>query len=190
MPAYIEEEIFRKEDFSDNPLPKGEYEKCTFINCDFSNSDLSYVKFLECEFVNCNISMVNLNQTAFKDVKFTDSKMLGLRFDYCNKFGLSLSFENCILNHSSFYQVKIKKTQFRNTSLLEVDFTESDMTESVLDGCDLDRSTFYMTILEKADLRTSFNYSIDPEVNRIKKARFSLLGALGLLRKYDIEIES
>jgi hypothetical protein len=38
-------------------------------------------------------------------------------------------------------------------------------------------------------LRTSYNYSINPEVNRIKKAKFSTTGIAGLLHKYDIEIE-
>jgi hypothetical protein len=50
-------------------------------------------------------------------------------------------------------------------------------------------ATFESTIIEKADFRTSFNYSIDPEKNRIKKARFSLAGIAGLLDKYDIEID-
>jgi fluoroquinolone resistance protein len=43
--------------------------------------------------------------------------------------------------------------------------------------------------LEKADLRTAYNYSIDPSINKIKKAKFSLPGVVGLLSKYDIEIE-
>jgi len=51
------------------------------------------------------------------------------------------------------------------------------------------RAAFENTILEKADFRTSFNYSIDPEKNRIRKARFSLAGISGLLDKYDIEID-
>ncbi|OQA01530.1 MAG: hypothetical protein BWY70_00347 [Bacteroidetes bacterium ADurb.Bin408] len=45
------------------------------------------------------------------------------------------------------------------------------------------------TNLEKADLRTAFNYIIDPELNHIKKARFSLRGISGLLAKYNIDIE-
>jgi hypothetical protein len=53
----------------------------------------------------------------------------------------------------------------------------------------MERATFDQTILEKVDFRTSYHYSIDPEVNRIKKAKFSILGVAGLLGKYDIEIE-
>jgi len=35
--------------------------------------------------------------------------MLGLRFDMCNAFGLSFSFEGCQLNHSSFYKTQLKR---------------------------------------------------------------------------------
>lgn len=55
--------------------------------------------------------------------------------------------------------------------------------------CDLAQAVIDNTMLDKADLRTSFNYSIDPERNRIKKAKFSIIGIAGLLDKYDIEIE-
>jgi uncharacterized protein YjbI with pentapeptide repeats len=115
--------------------------------------------------------------------------MLGLHFDSCDEFGLSFSFENCILNNCTFYKIKIKKTTFKNTQLQEADFTECDMTESLFDNCDLTKATFYNTIIEKADFRTSSNYSIDPENNRIKKAKFSIHGIPGLLEKYDIIID-
>jgi len=49
-------------------------------------------------------------------------------------------------------------------------------------------ATFDKTMLEKADFRTAYNYSIDPDNNRIKKAKFSQSGLGGLLHKYDIVI--
>jgi uncharacterized protein YjbI with pentapeptide repeats len=115
--------------------------------------------------------------------------MLGLHFESCNLFGLSLRFENCSLNHSSFYQTKIKQTTFKKSQLAEVDFTECDLKGSLFDQCDLTGATFENTILEKADLRSSVNYSINPDHNRLKKARFSLSGIPGLLDKYDIQID-
>jgi len=48
---------------------------------------------------------------------------------------------------------------------------------------------FKNTNLESVDFRTSFNYSIDPDLNRIKKANFLLSSIAGLLDKFDIEIE-
>jgi fluoroquinolone resistance protein len=180
---------FDKIDYTRQLFGRGEYEACTFTGCDLSNANMSDSTFLECAFVGCNLSMAQLGNTALRDVTFTDCKMLGLHFENCNEFGFSVSFDNCILNHSSFYRTKLKKTTFRDSKLQDVDFSECDLGSAVFQMCDLLRATFEKTILEKADLRTSFNYSIDPENNRIKKAKFSLAGAIGLLDKYDIDIE-
>jgi fluoroquinolone resistance protein len=49
-------------------------------------------------------------------------------------------------------------------------------------------ATFDNTNLEKADFTTAFNYLIDPDTNRIKKAKFALPGVLALLNKHDIVI--
>lgn len=114
---------------------------------------------------------------------------MGIQFQECNSFLLSFRFENCILKLSVFYKLKLKKTGFINCNLQEADFTEADLTSAVFDNCDLHRTLFFGTNLEKADFRSSYNYSLDPERNRIKKARFSRLGIAGLLDKYNIEIE-
>ncbi|MFA6058534.1 MAG: pentapeptide repeat-containing protein [Taibaiella sp.] len=186
---YIQERTFDKVIFVQQPLATGEYEGCTFNQCDFSGIDLSNVVFSDCTFSGCNLSMVKLAKTAFREVIFKDCKMLGLHFDTCNPFGLSFRFEHCTLNHSSFYQAKIKKTVFNNVQLHEADFTDCDLSQSIFSNCDFSGATFDNTNIEKADLRTSFNYSIDPEKNKIKKARFSIPGVIGLLDKYGIEIE-
>lgn len=80
-------------------------------------------------------------------------------------------------------------TLFKNSHLQETDFAECDLTGSVFENCDLMRAVFENSIMEKADFRTSFNYSIDPERNKMKKAKFSLSGIPGLLEKYNILIE-
>jgi hypothetical protein len=53
----------------------------------------------------------------------------------------------------------------------------------------LTNALFENTNLEKVDFRTSYNFTIDPENNRIKKAMFSLNTIPGLLVKYGIVIE-
>ena len=78
---------------------------------------------------------------------------------------------------------------FKNCSLQEADFTESDLSGAVFDRCDLARAIFRNTVLEKTDFRTAYNYSIDPEINRMKKSKFTASALAGLLDKYDIEIE-
>ena len=186
----IQDQTFDKQDFTQNPLPHGEYDNCIFNNCNFGDQDLSGFKFVECEFNFCNLSLTKLNDTALRDIKFKECKMLGLRFEDANPFGLSLSFDTCQLNHSSFYGITLKKTFFKNCQLQETDFTECNLTASLFDKSDLSGAVFNRTNLEKADLRTAENYSIDPETNRLKKAKFSLYGISGLLDRHDIIIEN
>jgi len=82
----------------------------------------------------------------------------------------------------------MKATQFRKCSLQEVDFIEADLSVALFDDCDMSGAMFEDTILEKADFRSASNYTIDPEINRIKKAKFSIPDVIGLLGKFDIKI--
>lgn len=184
-PVYISDQTYNR---TEN-LTKSEYENCVFNSCSFEDNILSGFKFIDCTFNCCNLSLCKLNQTVFQDVLFKDCKMLGLRFDSCSDFGLSISFENCQLNHSSFYKLNLKNTLFSDSQLQEIDFSEADLSNSVFKNCNLLLSVFERTTLDKADFRTAVNYSIDPEKNRIKKAKFSIQGVHGLLNKYDIIIE-
>ena len=181
--GYMETVAGEMEGFED------EYEGETFENRSFAEADLSEIKFIDCVFVSCNLSMASLTGTSFRDVKFEGCKMLGLRLDGCNDFGFAVSFEDCVLDHSSFFERNLKKTHFKNTRLHGVDFTNADLTSAVLEGCDLKDARFDGTNLEKADFRTSTAYSIDPEINRIRNARFSIPAVIGLLDRLEIIIE-
>jgi len=187
--AYLADKTFDQQSFREGPV-LGTYDSCTFRNCDFAKSDLSAFTFIDCIFQNCNLSQAKLIRTLFRDTQFIDCKMLGLSLDQCNPTGLTMSFEHCVLNFSSFYQVKLKHSRFVNCQLQETDFTGSDVSGSVFENCDFEKAVFDHTILEKADLRTSFNYAINPETNRIRKAKFAWPAAAGLLVAFDIEIDS
>lgn len=184
-----EEKTFDQIDFTKESLLEGDYEDCSFINCNFSNVNLSHFNFIECTFRGCNLSMTKLGKTALRNIEFKDCKLLGLHFEHCKELLFAVGFDHCILSLSCFYNVKLKRTVFNNCSLQEVDFTEADLTGAVFQNCDLAGAVFDHTNLEKADFRTAFNYSINPEQNRIKKAKFAVAGIGGLLGKYDIEIE-
>jgi len=81
------------------------------------------------------------------------------------------------------------KTIFQNTSAKNVDFSECDLTKVLFSNCNLLNSVFHKTILKEADFLTALNYTIDPELNNIRRAKFSTGGVAGLLNKYDIIIE-
>lgn len=185
----IEDQSFENIDYSKEKLIGNEFDNCTFNNCVFTDVDFSNLIFMECKFRDCDLSMMRLNNTSLKDVRFVSCKMLGLNFTDCNEFLFSVGFVNCHLNLSLFYQMKLKNTQFKNCNLQEVDFSETELSSVCFEECDLSRALFDRTILEKADFRSSYNYSIDPENNRIKKAKFSRIGIEGLLDKYNIDIQ-
>jgi uncharacterized protein YjbI with pentapeptide repeats len=70
-----------------------------------------------------------------------------------------------------------------------IDFMATDLTESVFDNCDLYRAEFDKAIANKANFKTSYNYTIDPSKTKLKKATFSLNEVKGLLFKHEILIE-
>ncbi|HEY0677776.1 MAG TPA: pentapeptide repeat-containing protein [Chitinophagaceae bacterium] len=185
---YVEDKQFEKIDFSTEPPEIAEYDNCSFVNCNFEKCDLSNISFSDCKFNGCNLTMIQTVKTAFKDIKFNDCKLLGVHFEHCTDFLFAVQFENCILNYSSFFKKSLKKTVFRQSGLQEVDFTDADLSSAVFDKCDLNNAKFENTNLEKADFRSAYNFSIDPALNRMRKARFSMNGLPGLLNKFDIDI--
>ena len=184
-----ENEVFEKISFSEHMLDKGVYEECTFKNCTFNSADLAGITFRTCTFNTCDCSLVSLKNTILQDVRFLNCKLLGIQFNQCSAFLLRLYFENCMLKLSVFYKLKLKNTLFKNCNLQEADFSEADLTGAAFENCDLLQVTFMHSNLEKADFRSASNYSINPEMNRIRNARFSIPGVTGLLTTYDIEIE-
>jgi len=166
-----------------------EYEQCSFTNCDLSGADLSEKIFVDCRFENCNLSSAKVSGTAFRNVMFDSCKLLGVSFDTCSDFLFEVGFSGSILDSSSFYECRLKAAKFIKCRLRDVDLTGADLSSAEFDECDLTDAKFENTDLRNADLRSSFNYVLDPELNKIKNARFSSAGLAGLLQRYEIVIE-
>lgn len=187
---FIADQTFDRKDFSKESFQKGDYEFCVFLNCNFSNVDLSKARFVECEFQGCNLSSVKLRGAAFQDVLFKDCKMLGMHFEHCSDFAFFIKIDHCALSYASFYGKKLSNTPFVDSNLQEVDFTGCDLNNSIFEDCDLQGAIFKDANLEKTDFRSSYNFSIDPEENRMKGAKFSLQTVGGLLDKHHLKLES
>jgi len=166
-----------------------EFVNCTFIDCDFSNSSFSSSKFIDCTFTNCNMSLTKLSNCQLNNALFKECKLVGINFHECLDFLFSADFEDCILDYCSFFQKKMIKTNFKNCSMKNCDFTEADLMKSSFINSDLADTVFFKTNLREVNFLTAFNYGIDPEINQLKKAKFSIVGVPGLLNKYGIEIQ-
>jgi uncharacterized protein YjbI with pentapeptide repeats len=184
-----EDQQFEQIDFLVQPFTIGEYENCSFIKCSFIGIDLGGSIFINCTFTDCDMSVVKVNQVVFRDTHFVGCKLIGILFDSCKEYGLGVSFNNCNIDNASFYGTKIKGLRFLKSSLKSVDFSNADLNTAVFDDCDLLHAKFDNSIVEKVDFTTSFNYAIDMDVNRVKKSKHSVQGAMGLLHKYDLIIK-
>lgn len=93
------------------------------------------------------------------------------------------------MDFTTFSGKKMGKTSFINSSLKNAEFTNTNLNKAFFDNTDLQNAVFDNSNLQEANLVTAYNYTIDPERNNIKKAKFSLQGIVGLLAKYDIRLE-
>ncbi len=180
---------FDKIDFTVAPLQAGEYEDCAFLNCDLSGADLADTVFIGCRFKDCNLSMAKLSRASFREVVFEGCKMVGLHFEDALPFMVPPDFINCDLGVSSFVEMELPGVRFSHCQLHEVDFTGAQLNGAVFEKSDLQRAIFSGTNLEKGDFRTALHYSIDPTRNKVRKARFSLEGSIGLLDQFNVIID-
>jgi fluoroquinolone resistance protein len=185
---FHDSEVFDNLNFTAQKVSGEEFESCTFNNCIFSDSSLNWNRYFDCEFKNCNLSMARFNNCQFRNVQFTDCKLLGVNFSGSTEPLVSLKFVNCIIDFCTFSGKKMQKTIFRNLSAKSVDFAGADLALSSFLNCDLQNSVFNKSNLTGADFSTSFNIIIDPELNSIRNAKFSIDSLPGLLLKYNLEI--
>ncbi len=189
MQDYFLDIEYNNLNYSENELNLKEFESCVFNSCDFSNCNFIGVTFIDCVFNTCNFNSSKINHVALRTVAFNRCKIKEVNFSMCDKLIFDISFYTCQLDFSKFYALKMKQTIFKNCSLIAVDFMGTDLTEVLFDRCDLYKSEFDKAIANKADFRTSFNFTIDPEKTKLQKAIFSLEGLKGLLNKHQIIVE-
>jgi fluoroquinolone resistance protein len=189
VPEIIEDKTFTKITSDAITGNKRTFENCSFLSSDLSFADLSGMVFVDCRFEGCNLSLVKLADAGLQNIQFKECKLSGADFSKSRDFLFEVDFSNCILDNAIFYKKKNKGAKFTDCSMVETDFTEADLTDAQFINCNLNRAFFNHTILKNADFRTSYNFIIDPDINNLKKARFSVHGLPGLLVKYDIKVE-
>jgi uncharacterized protein YjbI with pentapeptide repeats len=189
MEHYTLDVEFDQITYAADELNLKEFERCVFSNCDFRSCNFIGVTFIDCRFIRCNFDGAKINHVALRTVHFEACQIKEVNFSMCDKLIFEIAFTDCILDFSKFYTLKIKGTAFTSCSLIAVDFMNADLTEVIFDQCDLYRSEFNKAIANKANFKTSYNYNIDPEKTKIKKALFSFPEVKGLLFKHDLIIK-
>jgi len=167
-----------------------EFEQFRFVNCELSEASLAGLRFEDCLFERCNLTTAKLGGTALQNVAFADCKLLGVAFSACQDMLFGVHFADCQLRYASFGGKKLVATRFGHCSLAEADFTNADLTGATFADCDLTGTIFHDTQLAGADFTTATGFSLDPEANNLRGARFALAGLPGLLDKHGLVIEA
>ncbi len=187
-PVIHQHKVFENLNYTGKEVKHREFEKCSFKHCDFSSSNFSHSRFTSCTFIACNLGLIKLNQTTLDSISFKDCKLIGINFHECADMLFSVCFEDCLLDYASFTNKKLSKTLFRNSSLKSAIFNHAILNKAIFENTDLLGAVFNRTNLQEANFSTAYNFTIDPEINVMKKAKFSQEGLPGLLAKYDIQV--
>ncbi len=173
-----------------NRLTSSQFYDCTFSHCSFVETVFLDCRFVGCKFQDCDLSLLQVPGSSFSGTLFEDSKLIGINWTHGN-WGNNLLQEplvsiRCVLNHSTFIGLPLKGTQIKDCIARDIDFRETDLNQADFEGTDLAESLFSQTNLTQADLSRARNYTISPEENTLKGARFSLPEAMSLLYSLDI----
>ncbi len=184
-----EDKRFDKINYQEKIVKGRIFEGCSFTGCDLSKTAFLNGRFSDCVFTDCNMSLVKLGNSGFANNQFKGCKLLGIHFSECQDFLFSVSFENCLLDYASFLGKSMPRTVFRDCSLRQAVFAGCNLKGAGFYSCDLSDAEFNGTLLNEADFLTARNFRIDPELNKMVKAKFSVYGLPGLLEKYSLKIE-
>lgn len=180
-------ENFSAMEFSNSVLKDTEFTDCSFDKMNFEKTAFKYVRFENCTFSNCNLSLIKITACRFIDCRFTACKMIGINWQEAEA-PVEIMMEGCKLDYSIFYGLDLRRIEIRDSFATEVNFENADLSKGKFNGTDFSLSKFKNSNLSFSDFREATNYDINPEFNRIKKAKFSMPEAMTLLQCFDIEI--
>ncbi|GAB4024762.1 pentapeptide repeat-containing protein [Spirosoma gilvum] len=165
-----------------------EFEQCTFKKLDLTQAVLNSASFVDCRFENCNLTRAQLKNTKLYEVRFIHCQLPHVDFGHCDPFGFHVNFQGCQLDYTTFLNRKLKKASFIDCSIREAFFLNCELVGTSFTNCNLELTKFDGNDLTQADFSSSYHLIINPEENKLKKARFSLQNLPGLLKKYDLVI--
>jgi fluoroquinolone resistance protein len=163
---------------------------CNFVKCSFTEAVFRTCKFRDCTFKACDLSLSDLKGCTLLNTRFDDSQLIGINWTDTNwgknKFLRPADFYHCVINHSTFTGLDLKKIHIHECIARDVDFTEANLTGADCVQTDFTGSRFLHTNLTEADFTGAVNYSIAASQNTLKKTKFSLPEAMSLLYSLDI----
>lgn len=173
-------------------LRGSEFDSCSFDDCSFADAIWRDCQFTNCLFRNCDLSLLQVPISDFLATRFDGCRLIGVDWTRAawNSIRLdsTIGFANCTLSHSTFIGLRLRGLQLVESVATNVDFREADLARANFANTDLRNSLFINTDLSGADLSRARHYTIAPQQNKLKQAKFSLPEAMSLLYNLDITL--
>jgi uncharacterized protein YjbI with pentapeptide repeats len=183
---------FKSGDYRNLTLEMAIFSECKFIKCTFRESSLINCKFSHCIFQDCDFGLTKFTHSFFAEIIFKKCQLVGINWTETSlnkkNYMKPVDFDECVLNHSTFIGLVLKKLKLSRCIAQNVDFSEVDLSGADCRWSDFTNSRFHHSNLTAADFRGAKNYTIPVLDNVVKKARFSLPEAMSLLDGLEIEL--
>jgi len=111
----------------------------------------------ELDFENCDLSVVKFTKCSFSSLTFIKTKLIGIDWYDTFRFSLTMKCYGCVINYSSFVNVKLKSFVLEECTAHDVDFSEADMHNACCKDTDFQGSIFRRTNLSGADFTGAKN---------------------------------
>jgi fluoroquinolone resistance protein len=194
--SHLQQKEYTSQEFKKGVLKNGqvsrkEFSACTFIKCSFNETVFQDCRFRDCTFKGCDLSLVSLKGCSFTNTRFEDSQLISINWTETTwatgkTIFKPVDFWGCVINYSTFMGLDLKKVTLSKCIARDVSFEEANLTQADCRFTDFLNSRFIRTDLTEADFTGAKNYTIAPNLNTLKKTRFSLPEAMSLLYNLDI----
>lgn len=184
----IEDVMIARKDYTNANMQQHSFLRVIFEKCDFTKSDWRSTQFYNCTFIECNISLVNVEGCGLRNVTFEKCKIVGVNFAVCNKMLLHFDMIHCLISLCDFEKLPLQKALFIDCSCKDLHFLRTDLSGANFSNTNLLGTKFEYCNLTGADFRNARHYYINPVLNTMKNAQFSLPEVLNLLKSFDIHI--
>ena len=198
MNPFLDQTEFSGQAFKNLSLPGveisgREFDRCTFTKCDFREAKFADCRLRECHFVDCELNAVRLPACSLSEVEFVDCRLIGVNWTETawakGRFLVPVSFVRCVINHSLFIALDMHECEIKVCTAREADFSDADLSRANCAATDFHEARFWHTDLTDADFRGATNYTIDANINTLKRTKFSLPEAMALLYSLDIVLD-
>jgi fluoroquinolone resistance protein len=184
--SFHESKTFSGLDLRESGLQNVELLDCTVADCQLGEATLERCSFDDVVFKSCDLSVIKLGGSSFQSVRFVECKLTGIDWSRAHDLMFDVSFEDCVLDFSSFVGLPLKGLRIDGGKAHNAVFADSNLQKVRFSHVDLAGTMFTGNDLREGDLSTCANVVLEPNTNRFHKTKLPVDAALRHLKQLGI----